>query len=82
MRAEREMWDKIIAATPPANPPHDIEKLIKERPELFDYQDVPDLANEDERYVADMAKLQPQWMKDELAKVERHAEPAAKPHLE
>lgn len=62
--------------------PLDVDRLIKGRPELFDYQDVPDLTNENPGYVAAMAKLQPQWIKDRLAEVERRSKPAADVHLD
>ena len=44
--------------------PHDIEKLIKERPEMFDFADIPDNLDVDPDYAAAMDKLKPQWFKE------------------
>lgn len=43
------------------------KKLEKAKPELFDYQDVPEL-KPNPKYDAALDKLMPQWMKDRLAK--------------
>ena len=48
--------------------PHDIEKLKKERPEMFDFADIPDNLDVDPRYAAAMHRLAPQWFKDFAAK--------------
>ena len=42
---------------------NDIEKLINEKPEMFDYPDITDL-NVCPKYQAAMDKLVPQWAKD------------------
>ena len=43
--------------------PHDIKKLMKERPEMFDFADIPEDLNVDPNYQAAMDKLAPQWAK-------------------
>lgn len=66
MRADRLKWEKLYAAIPPRAVPHDIAKLKRERPEMFDFADIPDPI-EDPKYAAAMEKRRPQWIKDLLA---------------
>ena len=47
--------------------PHDIEKLIKERPEMFDFADIPDNLDVDPVYFEDLNQLLPDWMKVSVA---------------
>ena len=48
--------------------PHDIEKLKRERPEMFDFADIPANLDGDPKYHAAMEKMMPQWFKDFAAK--------------
>jgi len=47
----------------------DIKKLEKERPELFDFQDVPPDAPK--VYLDQVAKMRPKWLQDRLAKAKK-----------
>ena len=45
--------------------PHDIEKLKREKPELFDEQDVPNKSNA--KYSKQVEPITPRWFRDMLA---------------
>ena len=45
--------------------PHDIEKLKREKPEMFDEQDVPNKSNP--VYRKQIESIRPQWLKDLVA---------------
>ena len=46
--------------------PHDIEKLKREKPEMFDEQNITDL-DVDPVYFEDLNQLLPDWMKVSVA---------------